>query len=113
MPDDCLFCRIVRGVVPATLVAKNDDCIAFRDVNPQAPTHILIVPREHISSLDAAKDPEMIGKVAFMAAELARAEGIATTGYRTVINTGADAGETVHHLHMHLLGGRVLKWPPG
>jgi len=110
---ECLFCRIVRREIPAALVAETPECVAFRDINPQAPTHILVIPREHIASLDEAKEPEIIGRMALLAAQLARSEGIAAAGYRTVINTNADAGQTVFHVHLHLLGGRRLAWPPG
>ena len=110
---ECLFCRIVRREIPAALVAETPECVAFRDINPQAPTHILVIPREHIASLDEAKEPEIIGRMALLAAQLARSEGIAGSGYRTVINTNADAGQTVFHVHLHLLGGRRLGWPPG
>ena len=113
MADGCLFCRIVRGEIPAKLVAEDEHCIAFRDINPQAPTHVLVVPREHVASLDEAKDPALVGRLALMAAEIARREGIAARGYRTVFNTNADAGQAVFHLHLHLLGGRHLAWPPG
>ena len=113
MADDCLFCRIIRREIPAAIVAEDAHCIAFRDINAQAPVHILVVPREHISSLDAATDAAAVGRLALFAAELARTEGIAGTGYRTVVNTNADAGQTVFHLHLHLLGGRALRWPPG
>jgi histidine triad (HIT) family protein len=111
--DDCLFCRIVRREIPAKLVLETDDCVAFRDINPQAPTHVLVIPREHIPSLDQARDPAIVGRLALVAAEIARAEGIAEGGYRAVINTNADAGQTVFHLHLHLLGGRRMSWPPG
>ena len=113
MKADCLFCRIVRGEIPAKLVAQTDECIAFRDINPQAPVHVLVIPREHVASLDAMRDGALLGRVGLLAAEIARSEGVAATGYRTVINNGAQAGQSVDHLHMHLLGGRVLKWPPG
>ena len=113
MADACLFCRILSGEIPARLVAENTHCVAFRDINPQAPTHVLIIPREHVASLNDAKDPAMIGELALMASEIARKEGIADRGYRTVINTNADAGQTVFHLHLHLLGGRTMQWPPG
>ncbi len=113
MADACLFCRIIRGEIPAKIVAENAHCIAFRDINPQAPTHVVIVPREHVASLTEATDPAMIGELALLAAEIARREGIAARGYRTVFNTNADAGQTVFHLHLHLLGGRVMAWPPG
>lgn len=113
MADGCLFCRIVRGEIPAKIVAETPECVAFRDINPQAPTHVVIVPREHVASLDAARDPALVGRLALLAAEIARTEGIAERGYRTVINTNADAGQTVFHIHLHLLGGRALGWPPG
>ena len=113
MADDCLFCRIIRNEIPAKVVAKTDDCIAFRDINPQAPSHVLIIPREHIPSLSQLRDPEVVGRMAMLAAEIAKQEGIAESGYRTVINTNADAGQTVFHIHMHLLGGRGMGWPPG
>jgi histidine triad (HIT) family protein len=113
MSPDCLFCRIVRGEIPATLVAETEDCVAFRDINPQAPVHVLVIPRRHVPSLDALTDPELLGKVGLFAAEIARREGVAASGYRAVINTGEDAGQSVAHLHLHLLGGRKLKWPPG
>ena len=113
MSADCLFCRIVRGEIPAKLVAATDECVAFRDINPQAPVHILVIPRDHIASLSEARDAELLGKVFMFAAEIARSQGIAATGYRTVINNGADAGQSVGHLHVHVLGGRKLAWPPG
>ena len=111
--DDCLFCRIVRGEIPATLVAETDDCLAFRDVNPQAPLHVLVIPRRHVASLATADDAAEIGRLSLLAAEIARTEGYAERGYRTVVNTGPDAGQTVFHVHLHLLAGRPLRWPPG
>jgi histidine triad (HIT) family protein len=113
MNEDCLFCRIVRGELPVTPVAQNEYAIAFRDINPQAPVHVLVVPRRHVSSLAEATDASELGAIALLAAEVARAQGIAETGYRTVINTGDHGGQTVHHLHLHLLGGRAMHWPPG
>jgi len=113
MADDCLFCRIVRGDIPAKLVAQNEHCIAFRDIDPQAPVHVLVVPREHVATLSDVRDPALVGRMALMAAEIARQEGIEAGGYRTVINTNADAGQTVFHVHLHLLGGRSFAWPPG
>jgi len=112
MSDSCLFCRIARGEIPARIVREDDHTVAFRDIDPKAPTHVLVIPRVHVASLDEARDPALIGQVMLAAAEVAAAEGIAG-GYRTVINTGADAGQTVHHLHVHVLGGRKLTWPPG
>lgn len=113
MSDTCLFCRIIRGEIPAKLVAQDDACVAFRDINPQAPTHVLIVPREHVATLDEATDARLVGRVVLMAAEVARQEGVAERGYRVVLNTNAAAGQTVFHLHAHVLGGRALAWPPG
>jgi histidine triad (HIT) family protein len=113
MPDDCLFCRIVRGEIPAKIVAETEHCIAFRDIDPKAPTHVLVIPREHVPSLDRATDPALVGRIALLAAEIARTEGVAESGYRTVFNTNADAGQSVDHIHLHLLGGRKLTWPPG
>ncbi len=112
MPD-CLFCRIVRKEIPTTVVAETDDCVAFRDINPQAPLHVLVIPRAHVASLNDATDPAQIGKLSLLAAEIARREGHAESGYRTVVNTGAAAGQTVFHVHLHLLAGRDLGWPPG
>ena len=113
MADDCIFCRIARGDIHTTFVAENSDCVAFRDLNPQAPTHILVIPRAHVASLDAANDASLLGKMLLMGAEVARTEGIAAAGYRCVINTNAEAGQTVFHIHLHVLGGRRMKWPPG
>ncbi|MFN2565029.1 MAG: histidine triad nucleotide-binding protein [Gemmatimonadaceae bacterium] len=113
MPDQCLFCRIVRREIPATIIAETEDYVAFRDINPQAPVHVLVVPRDHVPSLNDVSDARVVGRMATVAAEIARKEGIAESGYRTVINTNADAGQTVFHIHLHLLGGRRLGWPPG
>jgi len=111
--DNCLFCRIVRKEIPAALVAETAECVAFRDINPQAPLHVLVIPREHVPSLNEASDPALVGRLALVAADIARREGFAESGYRTVINTHADAGQTVFHIHLHLLAGRRLGWPPG
>jgi len=111
--EDCLFCRIVRGDLPATKVVETDEFIAFRDINPQAPVHILVIPRAHVSSLNEARDAGVVGRLALLAVEVAQREGIAERGYRTVFNTNADGGQTVSHLHLHLLGGRPMRWPPG
>lgn len=113
MPDQCLFCRIVRREIPATIVAETEDCLAFRDINPQAPVHVLVVPKRHVGSLNEADDPAMIGRMALLAKDIAKKEGVAVGGYREVINTNADAGQTVFHIHLHLLGGRAMSWPPG
>lgn len=114
MPADCLFCKIAERKIPASIVGEDDRMIAFRDINPQAPTHILIVPKKHIASLDEAAEPdqELLGHLLLTAREIAREEGVAA-GYRTVINNGAGAGQSVFHIHVHLLGGRPMSWPPG
>ena len=113
MADACLFCRIVAKEIPAKIVAETADCVAFRDVKPQAPVHVLVVPRTHVPSLNEVTDATIVGKLAQLAKDLAQREGLAERGYRLVINTNADAGQTVFHLHMHLLGGRKMSWPPG
>ena len=110
---DCLFCRIVRKEIPAQIVAETDDCLAFRDISPQAPTHVLVIPKEHVDSLIKISDPLIVGRMAMLAAELAKTLGVSDAGYRLVVNTGDDGGQTVHHLHAHLLGGRSMHWPPG
>jgi histidine triad (HIT) family protein len=113
MSADCLFCRIIRREIPASIVYEDEHCVAFRDIGPQAPTHILIVPRQHVSTLDEVTDPLLIGRVMTAASQIARSEKLVELGYRTVINTNAGAGQTVFHLHVHLLGGRRMTWPPG
>ena len=113
MASDCLFCRIVKKEIPAMIVAENGHCVAFRDINPQAPTHILVIPRQHVASLNETKDASIIAQMHQMAVQLAKSEGLSERGYRTVINTNADAGQTVFHIHLHLLGGRRMSWPPG
>ncbi|MGI5835806.1 MAG: histidine triad nucleotide-binding protein [Chloroflexota bacterium] len=112
---DCIFCKIVAREIPANIVYQDDRLTAFRDLNPQAPVHILIVPNEHIPStleLQPVHDP-IVGEMVRAAAVLAEREGVAQSGFRLVINTGADAGQTVQHIHIHLLGGRAMQWPPG
>jgi histidine triad (HIT) family protein len=111
--NDCLFCRIAKKEIPASIVAENEFCVAFRDINPQAPVHVLVIPREHVPSLNDVKNVALVGKMHEMASQLAKGEKLAERGYRTVINTNADAGQTVFHLHLHLLGGRRMTWPPG
>ncbi len=115
MADPCLFCRIATGDIPAKVVYEDDGVVAFRDINPQAPTHILIIPRRHIPSVNAleAGDAELVGRLYLVARELAETEGISGAGYRLVMNTGPAAGQSVDHIHLHLLGGRSLHWPPG
>ena len=112
---DCLFCRIVTGEVPADIVGENAAAIAFRDVNPAAPKHCLVIPREHLENVAelAAKAPEALSDVFNLAAEVAATEGIADSGYRLVANTGKDGHQTVFHAHVHVLGGRSMGWPPG
>ncbi len=111
----CLFCRIVSGEIPSNKVYEDDVCIGFNDISPQAPVHTLIVPREHVESLDTAAsgDKELLGHLLLTAAGLARNGGFADNGYRVVINTNSDGGQTVFHLHVHLLGGRPFVFPPG
>lgn len=115
MTKDCLFCRIVNKELPAKIVHEDEQAIAFEDINPQAPTHILIVPRKHIAGLNeaAAEDAALLGQLHLLAAELARQRGIAESGYRVVLNNGRGAGQSIFHLHLHLLGGRGMRWPPG
>ena len=113
MTDSCLFCRIVRREIPAKLVYEDEQTVAFRDIDPKAPTHILVIPKAHVASLNDATDAEMLGRLMLVAKALAASEGLASDGYRTVVNTGANAGQTVFHIHLHLLGGRKLGWPPG
>lgn len=113
--DRCLFCRIIAGEIPAKIVHENEHALAFEDINPQAPTHILVIPRRHIASLDALTpaDGATIGAVVTTAAEIARDQGLDDEGYRLVINQGEAAGQTVFHIHAHVLGGRRFSWPPG
>ncbi len=110
----CLFCKIIEGALPSTAVYQDDLCYAFADINPQAPVHVILTPREHLASLASAgaHHPALLGHLLWAAAEIARAKSLAR-GYRVVINTGEDGGQTVDHLHVHLLGGRSLAWPPG
>jgi histidine triad (HIT) family protein len=103
----------VSHEIQAKYVLENDHVVAFRDINPQAPVHVVIVPREHVSSLNDARDAAMLGQLSLAAAQIAKAEGIAESGYRTVVNTNRDAGQTVFHIHLHLMGGRDMRWPPG
>jgi histidine triad (HIT) family protein len=113
MAEDCLFCRIVRKEIPAKLVAESEEYVAIRDINPQAPVHVLVIPRAHVPTLNDAGDAELLGRLQIAAATIAKAEGISDSGYRTVINTNRGAGQTVFHIHVHVLGGRPLSWPPG
>lgn len=113
--SDCLFCGIAGGDIPAEVVLDNEDCVAFRDINPQAPVHVVVIPRQHHPDLAAvaAADPGLAGRLVATATEVARAEGLSEDGYRVVFNTGAGAGQTVFHVHGHVLGGRPMTWPPG
>jgi histidine triad (HIT) family protein len=110
---DCLFCKIAAGELKASIVAQDDRFVAFRDVNPQAPTHILVIPRSHVATLNDVRDGDVLGGLLAYAREVARTEGLAKRGYRVVINTNSEAGQTVFHLHAHVLGGRAMHWPPG
>jgi histidine triad (HIT) family protein len=113
--DDCLFCRLIRREIPAKIVYEDNSTLAFEDINPQAPVHLLVVPRNHLESLREmkAEDEAEVGHLLAVAAALAREKGVEDNGYRAVINSGAWGGQTVSHLHVHLLGGRVFHWPPG
>lgn len=113
--NNCLFCRIIAGEIPSKKVYEDDLAFAFHDINPQAPTHVLIVPKKHIASLNEASqdDQALLGHLTLVASWLADQLGVVAGGYRTVINTGAGAGQSVWHIHVHLLGGRVMGWPPG
>lgn len=110
---DTIFGKIARREVPATIVAESPRCLAFRDVAPQAPVHVLVVPKEPVASLNDVDDPSLLGELLSLARDVARKEGLADDGYRVVINTNRNGGQTVFHLHAHVLGGRGLGWPPG
>jgi histidine triad (HIT) family protein len=110
----CIFCQIAAREKPATLHYEDEQCVVFQDINPKAPVHLLVVPRRHISSLnDEELDEPLLGHLLAVAARVAKEKGVAVSGFRTVINTNAEAGQTVFHLHVHVLGGRILRWPPG
>ena len=113
--DDCIFCKIAAGEIPSSKVYEDEVCFAFDDLHPQAPTHILVVPREHIDSMEKAKGQhkDTLGHLLLSAAEIARMKGFSENGYRVVINTNSDGGQTVFHLHVHLLAGRPFVFPPG
>ena len=113
--SDCIFCKIAAGEIPADLVYEDDQVVGFRDLNPQAPTHVLLIPRRHIASINELRpeDEAIIGRLYTAAAKVAAQEGFAESGYRTVINCNEDGGQTVFHVHLHLLGGRRMSWPPG
>ncbi len=113
--QDCLFCRIVDGDIPAEIIHESESTIAFRDITPQAPTHVLIIPRRHISTINNLNegDEELVGSLYLAAKEIAQQESLTDDGYRVVMNCGEGAGQSVFHIHLHLLGGRLLNWPPG
>lgn len=113
---DCIFCRIASGEIPAQVVARSDQAVAFRDLSPQAPTHVLVIPNRHLASAAEATGGDgaaLLGEVMALGVRVAAELGLAEDGYRFVMNTGRDGGQTVHHLHLHLLGGRQMRWPPG
>jgi histidine triad (HIT) family protein len=112
---DCLFCKIVERKISASLVYEDERVLAFNDINPQAPTHVLVVPKRHIESLNeiGTEDDQLVGELVRRAAAIAKERGLAAGGFRTVFNTNRDAGQTVLHIHLHLLGGRAMHWPPG
>jgi histidine triad (HIT) family protein len=113
--SECIFCRIADGAVPAEIVREDEQTVAFRDLDPKAPLHVLVIPRRHIASInDAADDDKAVLGALFLAArDVAKSEGVAEGGYRLVVNTGAAANQTVHHVHLHVMGGRDMRWPPG
>jgi len=113
--QDCLFCSILNGDIPADIVYESDAAIAFRDINPQAPTHVVVIPRKHVATINDLneEDREIVGSLYLAAKDIARAEGISDEGYRTVMNCNEAAGQSVFHIHLHVLGGRALGWPPG
>lgn len=113
--SDCLFCKIINGEIPSDKVYEDDEVLAFRDINPHAPTHVLIIPKKHISTINDLQDEDaaLAGKLYLAAKKVAKLEGIADSGYRTVMNCNKAAGQMVFHIHLHLLGGRNLNWPPG
>lgn len=112
---DCLYCKIINREIPSSIVHEDQRVIAFRDINPQAPTHVLVIPRRHIASLNelSVEDDQLVGEVVRRASLVAKDLGLAATGFRTVFNTNRDAGQTIFHIHLHLLGGRSMGWPPG
>ena len=113
--SDCQFCKICEGKIPATITYRDQDVVAFKDIGPKAPLHELIIPIRHIASLSeaTAEDAALLGKLMIVASQQARAAGFADSGFRVVVNAGPDAGQTVHHVHLHVLAGRPLGWPPG
>ena len=110
---DCIFCKIVEGKIPATKIAESEKALAFADINPAAPVHVLVIPREHIATMNDVSDWSVMGQVFELAARVAKERGIDKSGWRSVINTGRDANQLVQHIHLHVIGGRQLEWPPG
>jgi histidine triad (HIT) family protein len=115
MDNDCLFCKIVSGDIPVNVLYENDNVLAFRDINPQAPFHALVIPKKHIATINHLdnEDAALVGQLYLAAKQLAKQEGFAERGYRTVMNCGEEGGQTVYHMHLHVLAGRALTWPPG
>ncbi len=113
--SDCLFCKMVSGEIKPDVVYEDDDVLAFRDINPQGPTHVLVIPKEHIATINDLQEhhAELMGKIYLTAAKVAAQEGIAEKGYRTVMNCNRDGGQEVYHIHLHVIGGRGMTWPPG
>jgi histidine triad (HIT) family protein len=113
--SNCLFCKIISREIPGSIVYEDDRVLAFNDINPQAPTHVLVIPKRHIESLNDLEpaDDQLVGELNRRAAAIAKERGISARGFRTVFNTNRDAGQTVFHIHLHLLGGRIMQWPPG
>ena len=113
--SDCIFCRIVEGTIPSTMAHEDDECLAFEDLNPQAPVHVLVIPKRHIVSLADVQEADLslLGRLMLTCSYVAKQKGLEESGYRVVTNIGANAGQTVFHLHVHVLGGRGFQWPPG
>lgn len=111
--DNCLFCKMATGQIKPDMVYEDENLLAFRDINPQAPVHILIIPKVHVATLNELNDPVLAGQLLQAAAKVAKQEGLAENGYRTVINCNTHGGQEVYHLHLHVLGGRQMRWPPG
>lgn len=113
MADNCLFCKIIRKEITAEILYEDDEILVFNDINPQSPVHFLVIPKKHIPTINAVKDPQLIGKLHLTASRIAKEQGFAENGYRLVINCNQDGGQTVFHLHLHCLAKRRLSWPPG
>lgn len=112
---DCLFCKIAQNAISASVVFEDSDIMSFRDLNPQAPKHLLVIPKQHIATINDASDEDqaLLGKMILVAKKIAQSEGISDSGYRLIFNINSDGGQTVNHIHLHLLGGRRMTWPPG